>query len=223
MIIKTSYLILKTHKPIIEPAHKLRGFISNKFPEHPIFHHHLNDDRYLYTYPRIQYKIIEGIAYILGIEEGANALRKIIEIEIDKLPLGNNIYNIEQRIFYDNNEKFMPVRNLLQYKFLTPWLALNKDNYQKFKIIEGWKEKKVMLNNILVANIISMCKGLSYDLEPNIYAHSKIKEMKVEFKGMIVNGFIGEFRTNFKIPDFFGIGKGVSHGFGAVKNEDIHI
>lgn len=223
MNIRTSCLILKTDRPIIEPANKLRGFISNKFSEYPIFHHHLNDDKYLYTYPRIQYKIIEGDAYILGMEEGVNALKKIIDIDIEKLPLGTNIYNIERRIWYENNEKFIPVREFLQYKFLTPWLALNKDNYQKFRILEDWKEKKVMLNNILVANIISMCKGLSYDIEPNIYAHSKIKEIKVEFKGMIVNGFIGEFRTNFKIPDLFGLGKGVSHGFGVVKSEKIDI
>lgn len=221
MIIKASCLVLKTDKPIIETAYKLRGFISNKFPGYPIFHHHINNGKYLYTYPRIQYKVIEGIAYILGIEEGSNALKKIIDIEIDRLQLGNNIYNVEQKIFCDNNEKFMPVREPLQYKFLTPWLALNKDNYQKFKTLKDWKEKKIILNNILVANIISMCKGLSYDIEPNIYVNSKIKKIEVEFKGIIVNGFIGEFRTNFMIPNLFGLGKGVSHGFGVIKNKDI--
>lgn len=221
MTIKTSYLILKTDRPIIETAHKLRGFISNKFPGHTIFHHHLNNNEYLYTYPRIQYKIIEGNAYILGIEEGVDALKKIINIDIDRLHLGDNIYNIKQKIFYVNDEEFMPIRNLIQYKFLTPWLALNKDNYQKFKTLRDWKEKKLMLNNILIANIISMCKGLSYDLDKDIYIHSKVREVKVEFKGVIVNGFIGEFRTNFQIPNFFGLGKGVSHGFGIVKNEDV--
>jgi len=39
----------------------------------------------------------------------------------------------------------------------------------------------------------------------------------VEFKGIRMIGFKGEFTVNFNIPDFFGIGKGVSHGFGTVK------
>ena len=37
------------------------------------------------------------------------------------------------------------------------------------------------------------------------------------YKGIPVMGFTGEFRVNFKIPDFFGLGKGVSQGFGVVK------
>ena len=30
-------------------------------------------------------------------------------------------------------------------------------------------------------------------------------------------GFVGEFKVTFKIPDYFGIGKNVSKGFGTVK------
>ena len=35
-------------------------------------------------------------------------------------------------------------------------------------------------------------------------------------KGMKVTGIRGEFTTNFAIPDFMGLGKSVSRGFGAV-------
>ncbi len=217
--IKTSTLILETDRPVLESSDKLRGYISHKFPEYPIFHNHLNDDEYIYTYPRVQYRIIDGKAYILGIEEGAKLMKMLSDI--DKLTLEDNVYDVRQKIFYDTEEKIMPMTKLLQYKFITPWLGLSQKNYPKFKILKDWREKKIMLNNILIGNIISMSKGLSFDIEKDIYAHSKLKEIRTKYKDTIVSGFVGEFRTNFKIPDFFGLGKGVSRGFGVIKNEEI--
>jgi len=216
--IKTSTLILDTDRPILESADKLRGYISNKFSEYPIFHNHLNDDEYIYTYPRVQYRIIDGKAYIIGIEEGAKLIKMLSDV--DKLHLGDNIYDVKQKTFYDTEEKIMPMKKLLQYKFMTPWLALNQKNFPKFKMLKDQKEKKVMLNNILIGNIISMSKGLSFDIEKDIYVHSKLNEIRTKYKDAIVSGFVGEFRANFKIPDFFGLGKGVSHGFGVIKNEE---
>ncbi|MBW2036735.1 MAG: hypothetical protein JRI41_04555 [Deltaproteobacteria bacterium] len=38
---------------------------------------------------------------------------------------------------------------------------------------------------------------------------------KVKFTPML--GFLGTFSVNFEIPDYWGIGKSVSRGFGTVK------
>ncbi len=43
---------------------------------------------------------------------------------------------------------------------------------------------------------------------------------KIVYKGTEILGFTGRFKVNFKIPDFFGLGKGVSQGGGTVRNED---
>ena len=216
--IKTSLLVLDTDKSILEPASMLRGCIGRRFLEYPTFHNHVGD-RYLKSYPRIQYKIIDNKGYVLGIEEGAKLIKMISEMK--ELSIGNSVYNIKQKTFHDKDEVIMPTRKFFQYKFLTPWLPLDEKNYPKFKSLRDWKDRKMMLNKILVGNIITMCKGLSFDVEPNIYAHTKIKEMRSIHQDIIFTSFIGEFRTNFKIPDFFGIGNGVSHGFGTVKNEEI--
>jgi len=105
------------------------------------------------------------------------------------------------------------------YKFLTHWLALNPTNYERYKAIRDWKEKKELLNGILVGNILSMCKSLDYVVTSKLYVHSRLDDKQVEFKGVPVIGFTGEFRVNFRIPDFFGLGKGVSQGFGVVKTK----
>lgn len=215
--LKTSLLEMKTDRPILETADKLEGFIAKKFPEYPIFHNHIGN-KYVYDHPRIQYKVVDQIGYILGIEDGAKLVKMVSEI--DELSLGENVYKIKQKTFYDKDEIIMPTRKLLQYEFITPWLALNKENYQKFRILKDQKEKKLLLNNILRGNIISMCKGLGLDIEKDIYVHSRMRETRSMYK-ILRTSFTGEFRTNFMIPNFFGLGGKVSVGFGVIKNKDI--
>ena len=209
-------LTLKTDKPVEDSAAKLRGFIGHKFRDYPILHHHIKEVGFLYTYPKVQYKILEGTPIILGIEEGAEVL-KTISSDIEQLRLGNNTYYVNQIQINQSNVKIEPTAGNHQYRFLTPWLALNPENYKKFKQMRGWKEKKIFLNNILVGNILSMCKGLDLVVDDELLAHTRIEEQSTEYKGIPVTSFLGKFEINFDIPDFFGLGKGVSQGFGVVK------
>ena len=220
MKLKTSYLILKTDKPVIEDASKLRGYVGNKFSEYPILHHHIKEVGYLYTYPRVQYKIFEGMPSILGIEEGAKVLKEISG-ELNELVLESSRYKVNQKALFEQEVEVGAARGNRHYRFITPWLALNPENYRKYREIKNWKEKKNFLNAILIGNVLSMCKGLGIVVERELFAHSKIDESEVEYKGVPVIGFSGEFKINFKIPDFFGLGKGVSQGLGVVKNENI--
>ncbi len=216
MTLKTLVLILNTERPIKEDAAKLRGYIANKFKEYPISHHHIEEAGYLYTYPRIQYKQILGTPLVLGIEEGADVLKKISD-DLTELKLGKSVYKVKSIQMTQMNAEFGHCRENNHYKFLTHWLALNPTNYGKYKVINDWKEKKEFLNGILAGNILSMCKGLDYVVDRKLYVHSRLDDEKVEYKGVPMIGFTGEFRVNFRIPEFFGLGKGVSQGFGVVK------
>lgn len=62
-----------------------------------------------------------------------------------------------------------------------------------------------------------MCKGLDYVVTRKLYVHSLLYDERVEYKAIPLIGFVGEFKVNFMIPDFFGLGKGVSQGFGVIK------
>jgi hypothetical protein len=217
MKLKILILTLKTNNPVQEDGSKLRGYIGKKFPEYPILHHHVKESGYLYTYPRVQYKVLGYTAVILGIEEGAKVLKQISD-EIDFLLLGQNIYRVTQRIFYEQEVELQPTQRLISYKFISPWIALNPKNYQKFQELWGWKEKKELLNSILIGNVLSMCKGLGIVVDKELYAHSLINMERIKYKSANVVGFTGEFKINFKIPDYFGLGKGVSQGFGVVIN-----
>ncbi len=220
MMLDTSVLILKTDRSVQEPAGKLRGYIGGKFPDYPLLHHHM-DGGYLRTYPKVQYKVIEGTPFIIGIEEGAQVLKEISG-EIKKLELGNSRYAVTGRQINEQEVEVIATREECRYRFLTPWLGLNQENNSKFREIWDWREKKLFLNNILIGNILSMCKGLGIIVDRDLYARSHIDKEKNEFKSVSFKGFTGEFIVNFKIPDFFGIGKSVSQGYGTVKNIENH-
>lgn len=215
MKFKTSYLVLETDKAVKEGANKLRGYVGNKFPEHLILHHHLEGTHYLYTYPKVQYKVIGGVPSILGIDEGADVLKKISG-SLDEIVLGKNNYKVEQKVLYDRESDVKPER-MMYYKFVTPWVGLNSKNYQRFNEKKDWNEKKFLLNRVLVGNVLSMCKGLGVIANRRLEVHSHFDVERVLFKGLEVSGFMGEFKVNFRIPDFFGLGKGVSQGYGTVK------
>lgn len=215
MILDTAVLILNTDRPVKEPVAKLRGFIGTHFPDYSLLHHHV-EDGYLCTYPKVQYKIIEGTPLMIGIDEGAKVLKEISG-DIKKLELGNSVYRVSSKQINEQEAEVVAQRVMYDYRFLTPWFALNQKNYATFVEMKDLREKKLFLNNILVGNLLSMCKGLGIIVNTRLNVHSHLNEERIEFKGIPFTGFTGEFSVNFRIPDFFGIGKNASHGFGTVR------
>jgi len=207
--------VLKTDKPVKEDASKLRGYIGNKFPDEILLHHHIGKET-LYTYPRVQYKIIGGTPIIVGIMEGASVVKKIMD-DIEELILEKRKYEVKSIQINQFKEEFGKTRRNIKYRFLTPWLALNQENYEKYRSLKDWKKKKEMLNNIIAGNILSICKSLGYEIIGKIHAHSLLNQQIVKYKAIPHTGFTGEFKINFILPDFIGIGKGVSQGFGTIK------
>ncbi len=62
-----------------------------------------------------------------------------------------------------------------------------------------------------------MSKSLGYTVPEPIKANiGNLKEVNTSLKGNPMLGFLGTFSVNFEIPDYWGIGKSVSRGFGTV-------
>jgi len=206
----------------LEPyeAAVIRGSLGRMFSDEPLLHHHL-ENKLLYTYPKVQFKIIEGIAHIIGIEEGISVINNI-KTKISKLKLERNKIELCDPEITIKNEKFGSTDNLHKYIFATIWMALNSANYQKY--ISSSKEEDI-LRLTLIGNILSMCKGLGYIVKDDLKISLDLKEVPTSLKGTPMLGFLGTFSVNFEIPDYWGIGKSVSRGFGTVKrisSEEAH-
>ena len=215
MHLKTLYLTLRSTRPIVEHASKLRGFFATRFTEYALLHQHVDVDKLLYRYPRIQYKIIDGTPLVLGIEEGTEVLKDIYD-KYDEIRLGDAVYTIVEREIVLKEEKFGVSDKILGYTFKTPWIALNQENYERY-LRSDRRERREILRRILVGNILSASKGLDYVVLDEIKVEiGKMRHKKCVIKGTPFIGFLGEFLVNFEIPEYMGLGKSVSRGFGAV-------
>ena len=215
MTIRTVELALEISKPLyFENGFGLRGFIGKHFSEDVLLHNHENDD-FVYSYPRVQYKILDTKAKIIGLAEGVETVKTIPCFE--SITLGHEDLRVEGRDLSERQATYGVSDFEKNYLFLTPWLALNEKNYDKYQRLGSWGKRKELLKKILIGNIISMSKSLGYTvpapIEVNIH---HLKEVKTSLKGTPMLGFLGSFSVNFEIPDYWGIGKSVSRGFGTV-------
>lgn len=215
--VKTLYFHFTCDGLVKLTADKLRGFIANRFRDYPIIHHHLDNDRFLYRTPLIQYKIIEGRPLVIGINEGAQILQRIYD-EVDYIKVDDSEYPIKEKVIILRTDYFGVTETNISYSFLTPWLALNEENYDKYIRTGAWQKRKELLDKIIIGNLISLSKGIGYTAEKPIEANIlQIKEVPTSLKGNPMLGFLGRFSVNFEIPDYWGIGKSVSRGFGTVE------
>ena len=134
-----------------------RGAVLNSLGEKAnlLFHNHLNDDKFRYSYPLIQYKRLGGKAAIVCVEKGADLIGQFLTETSDTLKIGNREIEWSTR-------RIQPARLLIQtwedtFKYhISRWLPLNSKNYQLYQNTEGLVEKIALLENILKGNLLSM-------------------------------------------------------------------
>ncbi len=216
MRLKLLRLTLRSDKPLeaAVAAAELRGFFATRFNEYALLHQHVAD-KLIYRYPRIQYKIVNGEAMILGIEEGVDVLKAIYD-RYDELLLGDTRYTVLERELTIKEYDFGVSGELLSYKFVTPWLALSQRNYQRYVKLNR-DDRRELLRRTLIGNILSASKSLGYFVTEQIKVSMGALHLKrCVLKGTPHIGFVGSFIVNFAIPDYMGLGKSVSRGFGTV-------
>jgi len=197
-------------------AHKLRGFFGNLFKEHsPLLHNHFEDGNLRYAYPLVQYKVVDNIPMLTGFGEGGRLLielfLKIKKLDIDGIEYAVNAKNIENKII-----EFGELSTLLEYQFKTLWMALNQKNFNIYSTLKTGTEKNKFLNNQLQNNILSFYKGIGFYTKNRIMVKGKFNEKTTQFKNKKMLAFEGIFTSNAVIPDYTGIGKAVSRGFGTI-------
>ena len=210
----TSELTLETPKPLTVHPEKLRGFIASKHLGESLYHQHTKNGLQ-YRYPLIHYHILNGKATITGWLNGVEETKKLFQ-QIDHLSIGDTHHLVIGKKLVITKQEFGLTDNLHRYRFVSPWLALNKNNYSKYMHLKG--DTRKFLEKILIGNILSASKGLNYIVEGEIKASMVYaRQIQSKVKGTPLFAFQGIFETNFNLPDFFGLGKSVSRGFGAVR------
>lgn len=211
----TSELILETQFSLPATPEKLRGTIALLHLDENIYHQHM-DSGLNYTYPRIHYHIIGGTASITGWLEGVEETKKLF-LKTNSLQIGYKSYRVIRKELKITEQDFGDADERQRYRFVSPWLALNSNNYRKYR---GYSrdEKQRLLEKILIGNLLSVSKGLGYTVKDKICVSIiYLRPVECQLKGTPVIGFNGAFEANFALPNLLGLGKSVSRGFGAVK------
>ena len=196
-------------------AHKLRGYFGNVFKEHsPLLHNHFEDGKKRYAYPLVQYKVIKNIPVLTGLSDGAKLLIDLF-LKIKKIDINGKNIEILSKNIESKTIKITETDELFEYRFETLWMALNETNYKKF-LNGSHEEKDKLLKTILTGNILSFYKGIGFWTGQKILVKLKLMEKSTKFKDQNMIAFSGTFICNAVLPDYIGIGKAVSRGFGTI-------
>ncbi|ABR54026.1 conserved hypothetical protein [Methanococcus vannielii SB] len=207
LIIKYPDLRLK-----MSDSQKVRGYFANKYSSELMFHNHENKS-FLYGYPKIQYKVIDKIPHLVGISEGAILLKETAVNE-DSIDVDGKTYISKIEVINEKAE--FGISKMNTYEFKVPWMPINQENFKKYADSDNF-EKEELLKRILAGNILSMAKGFEHTVSERILSDLNLDEITVKFKNKNMVGFKGTFECNFSIPNYLGLGKSVSRGFGTVK------
>lgn len=197
----------------------LRGAIISALGEKAelLFHNHIDDATFRYSYPLIQYKRIKGKAAVFCIDKGVETIGQFLALQDFEVSLGNRFVKLEI-------ESILPKRTLVQvwdssFKYrVRKWLALNSENYQKYLALDECTARIAYLERMLTGNLLSFAKGIGLNLEKELVC--KLISIEgpslISAKGVKMMAFDAVFKSNLSLPDYMGIGKHVSLGFGTV-------
>ncbi len=196
-------------------GHKLRGFFGNLFREHsPLLHNHFDDGRLRYAYPLVQYKVIGSVAHLVGLQEGAQLLTELF-LRIKELDIDGQVYPVLSKHIQREKFEIYETGRIFRYRFLTPWMALNQQNYKRY-IESDRQQQREILRRVLIGNVLSFYKYVSFHVDRQLDATVSVRPALTNFKNRRMLAFRGEFAVNAVLPDLIGLGKAVSRGFGTI-------
>ena len=112
-------------------APALRGFFGRKFEEEVLMHHQQPDGTPIYQYPRVQFKVLDRQAVLLGINEGSELLQRLW-LNIDEARRGDKQLEVLETNIETREEPLNVTAEPIEYRFATPWLALNQKNFREY-------------------------------------------------------------------------------------------
>tara|TARA_B100000900_G_scaffold81533_1_gene65769 strand:+ start:267 stop:1241 length:975 start_codon:yes stop_codon:yes gene_type:complete len=206
-----------TDKPVRKTPYQVKGSIMKNYPKTEIVPMLNGSYRKKYLYPRVQVKILNEKIYFLGIAEGVSAVKSLID-NFKALDFGNITFKIKD-IIIDENGLFEQTDHINKYKFITPWVALNRTNIKKFSKTST-SQKRKFLCELLTRNLIFLTSEFKIDFDEKILTDIELKDKSLSsFNENRDVGFEGSFLTNFLLPDFIGLGNGITRGYGSIKHE----
>ena len=181
--------------------------------ENPLFAKTITQSSIAYAYPLIQCKRINGRAAIICIGEGTEQIGGFFastdsrmydgEKEIDTIKAETITIQTWNSDFAYSIRKYLPFSN---------------ENYAGYQAISDIKMRYRFIEKFLTHNLLFFAKQTGIQLVHDLLCTvTELEEKaKVKYKNHTFASFDLRFRTNLSLPNYIGLGIGVSHGFGTV-------
>lgn len=204
-----------TDKPVRKTPYQVKGVFMRQYPDLEIVPMMDGSYRDRFLYPRVQVKILNEQVYMIGLNEGVDPIVELAE-RLDILDFGNITFQVFDTEVDVKDDQFRPVDRLVRYRLLTPWVALNQTTGSRYRFLNNM-ERVSFLNRLLGQNIVFLSREMGVDLQDKIFTKVNLTSMfpkPVDERNW--GAFSGEFRTNFLLPNYMGIGNGITRGYGAI-------
>ena len=202
-------------------AHHLRGYFGTLFRgRSPLLHNHYADGTLRHAYPKVQYKVLNGVPTLIGVEEGADPLAELF-LEVSELELEGRTYPLLDKRMRVEEVPAGVGDELLTYELATLYMPLNQDNHRRYVELADEGERALFVDRIAVGHLLAAFKGMGVWLAPEerVFAKAQLRERETGFKNIRMVAFAGTVTTNAVVPEGIGIGKSVGRGFGALRPE----
>ena len=143
---------------------QLRGFFGNEFAEHILLHQHNEDGTLIYNYPRVQFKVLNRQAVLIGLEEGSDLLAQLW-LEVDQAQIGLETLSVQESTVQKRRVEIGESESMVIYQFLSPWLALNQENAHRYRMMPKSIDRLRLLERIIVGNCLLLCQVVSAQCE----------------------------------------------------------
>lgn len=205
-----------TDHPVLATPYQLKGVIIRKFPNHAIVPFINGEYRGQMRYPRVQVKVLRNQLCIFGIGDGYKVVRGFYE-ELESFQIEEEEYKVTGMDIPESDLQLdLPSEDFLRYKFITPWVALNRRYLVMYRALLP-VERAAFLNRLLVQNLLFIGRELGYEINYTVTARVKLQSLTprvVEEQGS--GSFKGYFTSNMILPDYLGLGNGITKGLGTI-------
>jgi hypothetical protein len=155
---------------------------------------------------------------ILCLGEGVDEMHHYFNKKVVMMSIGGSLH--EMKIDNLNLSGFrIEFTPALHHYTIHNWIALNQENYRTFHELKTMEEARKELERILTGNILSMAKGIGFDVKEPIEVRilGDVASHLVTLKGQRVMAFNLDFGLNMNLPPLIGLGKSSSIGFGMIR------
>ena len=209
-------LKIYTDRPFKHHGSELRRAITGAFPDRPVLHNH-KGDQFDYRSPRVRYIVLNNLPQLISFDDGLQILQEIYS-QGHTLRIGGIQYQIMGAELEDEIAAIGLSDNLISYRSITPWLALNEKNHAIFQEEPKFESRRKLLEKILNGNYLSLCKGIGVYLKERLMTRVlNFSILSLKHHGVVFKGVKVSFVSNMILPTDIGIGKLTSNGFGLMR------